>query len=352
MYSAEQLNVLCEKLADRLDEILDKLNIPLRRSGKYYQGQCFIHGGDNPTALAVSPNGMWRCYTGDCHRRYVGSILGLIRASLSKNDQIAPFGEVISWAESFLGISEKDLPAVKPKVSQPDWSIFIEKEIEYNFKLTREDFRKRLVFPAEYFVKRGWSEEILDKYDVGLCVNQKKPLYGRSVVPVYDDRHKYVIACTARSPHERCPQCNCYHGGPCPENKQWYSKWRHSKNFCKRSMLYNLWFAYPHIADTGQVLLVESPGNVWKLAMAGVFNAVALLGKDFSAEQQELLEQLPIYTVTILTDNDPAGEKCKTDIVNKLKNLYRIKTPMFASKDVGELTVHQIKEVLSGQSNN
>lgn len=344
MYAQDQLSELCEKLSEKKEELFDRLGVSLRRSGKYYQGACPIHDGDNPTAFVVNDDGLWTCFTHECHKRYYRSMLGFIRAVLTAREgKEVPFRDIVGWAEEFLGLKLDNIKTV-PKIIQPDWSIFADdEEVSYVLCIPRKDFLERLTFPAEYFIKRGWSEEVITKYDVGVCLNRAKPLYGRAVVPIYDDDREFVIGCTARSVYEKCTKCNSYHQGEC--TKFLAPKWQHTRECPSKKCLYNLWFSKDVIAQTGKVNICEGPGCVWKLHMAGVYNCIALCGATLSHYQQHLLEQLPIYTINVLTDNDSAGVKCRQDIKDRLGKLYNLNFPKFDSHDIGEMSVEQIHKL-------
>jgi hypothetical protein len=209
--------------------------------------------------------------------------------------------------------------------------------------ISRERVRTALKIPAEHYLQKGYSAEILDKYDIGLCDNPNKEMYGRVVIPVYNEKGDGMIGCTARSIHPQCPQCKFYHVGECPPNGNKYSKWRH--NFESRFYLYNYWWAFPYLKKTSSAVLVESPGNVLKLEMAGIHNAVALFGSNFTEEQQFLLEKAGVMDLTLLLDNDSAGEQATDLIIKKCERYYNlnvIKVPE-GRNDVGEMSIEEIE---------
>ena len=102
---------------------------------------------------------------------------------------------------------------------------------------------------------------------------------GRAVVPVYDNNRQYMIGCTGRATTDKCEKCNHYHlGNECPDKESLYlhCKWRHNYGFKTQNYLYNYWFAQEHIKESRSVILVESPGNVWRLEEAGCGLLLAL----------------------------------------------------------------------------
>lgn len=370
-YSQEELRKLGDMICDRIEPLLEFFNVDYRRTSKMLISSCPIHGGDNPSAFNVYPygegyRGNWKCRTHHCEESFMSSTIGMVRGLLShKNhgwtkdgDQMASFGETMLFIEDFLetgeGCAHKDtddiceyrkfnqlIKAVNSTPTDTTDENVIKKHIPRNV------VRKLLQIPAQYYVDRGYSKEILDKYDVGLCLTKGKEMYGRVVAPIYDNDYTTMIGCTGRSIFERCDNCKAYHNQSyrCPDkNNQWkYSKWKHSFNFKSQTCLYNYWFAKKYIQDTGKVILVESPGNVWRLEENGVHNSVALFGSNLSDKQLSLLDAIGAMTIIVLTDNDAAGQEAKKTIINKCQKTHRIFSPVISKNDVGDMSSEEIK---------
>ena len=150
----------------------------------------------------------------------------------------------------------------------------------------------------------------------------------RAVVPVYDENGHYVIGCSGRTIYD------------------WEPKWRHSKDFPSDSSLYNYWFAKEFIKKTKRVILVESPGNVWRLEEAGVHNSVALYGGNLSTTKQLLLDKLGVCDIIVATDNDEAGREHAEKIISECSRFYNITTLKFDDKnDIADMTVDEIKSL-------
>ena len=45
-------------------------------------------------------------------------------------------------------------------------------------------YRNKVEIPATYYLQRGYSIEVLDKYDVGTCKRHKRPLYQLSLIHI------------------------------------------------------------------------------------------------------------------------------------------------------------------------
>ena len=369
-----KLKVVCDELCDNIEELFDHFDLEYKDHGKMISMACPIHEGDNEGALNLyvqgdNYRGNWKCRTHGCEQCFKGSIIGFVRGLLSnrkyqwsqEGDKTASFKETIDFITSFL---KKDLNDIKISKVARNKSKFTNaiNHIKNSSKvstencLTRDKIRPLLKIPAEYYIDRNFSKDILDKYDVGLCDNPDREMYNRVVVPIYDIDYNYMIGCTGRSIFNKCDKCGSFHDPEkdCPPDHQkyLYSKWKHSANFKSQNSLYNYWFAKKHIQETGVVLLVESPGNVWKLEENGIHNSVGIFGSALSDRQKIMLDSSGAMTIIVLTDNDDAGRKAAEQIKEKCQNTYRIFIPQISKADVAEMDAEEIdreiKEYIKG----
>jgi len=360
-----QLHLLSERVMDRFDDLAELLELDLCLHNKYYYGACPVHGGDKDNALNIfhtgdTYRGNWRCFTQQCEKYFKKSILGFIRGVLSRkrHDWTGPGDATVSFADTIqfvLDFLNEEVDNLKINNPQVDTQKFIHATQILNTKVqpnkkgqTRLQIRKRLQIPAQYYLDRGYTAEILNEYDVGLCNNEKTPMYQRVVVPIYDQEHQYMIGCTARSIFERCDKCKLWHNPKedCPNEptKHKYVKWLHSKGFKKEECLYNYWKAKEHIQKTKSAVLVESPGNVWRLEESGIYNSVAIFGTSFSDFQQILLDGLGVLSLVLIMDNDEAGKRATENIINQHRRLYHIHTVSITKNDLGEMNISDVKE--------
>lgn len=359
-----KLKVLCDDLCDNIGSLLDSLGVEYKANSKMITMNCPIHGGDNPSAVNIYPEGEtyrgnWKCRTHSCEEEFKSSIIGFIRGIIShqKYGWVEPgnstcsFNEVLDYVQAFLN---KDLNTIKVSKTEKEKKNFTniinyihtKTEIVAS-KIARKQVIKSIDIPAQYYINRNYSSDILKKYDVGLCSNPIKPMFNRVVVPIYNNDHKYMVGCTGRSIFEKCHSCLSHHDikSQCPNSDQkWlHPKWKHSADFKSQNYLYNFWFAKDHICETGIAIIVESPGNVWRLEENNICNSVGMFGSSLSDRQKILLDSSGAMTLIVLTDNDEAGRKAADQIKNKCQNTYRIFIPQISSNDVGEMTQDQIE---------
>lgn len=358
-----KLKIISDELCDNIESLFDHFGLEYKTNYKMISMSCPIHGGDNASALNIYPEGEtyrgnWVCRTHNCEKIFKSSILGFIRGIISnqkynwvKNgDQMCSFVEAVEFATKFLNKDFKDIKVSKTSREKQQFANVVNylssSVASQKSTVTREQIIKSLEIPSQYYLDRNYTKEILTKYDVGLCSKIGKEMYDRIVVPIYDNDYKYMVGCTGRSIHERCDKCKAYHNNntacPSPENSWKYCKWKHNIDFKSQNHLYNFWFAKDHIMQSSTAIIVESPGNVWRLEENNIHNSVAIFGSSLSDRQKILLDSSGAMNLVILTDNDEAGRKAAEQIKLKCQNTYRIFIPTISKNDVGEMNSEEI----------
>lgn len=362
----DKLKIICDDLCDNIEELLSLLDLEYSYSSKMVTMSCPIHNGDNVSAINIYHTGdyyrgNWKCRTHGCDKYFKGSIIGFVRGVISnrkynwvKNgDQMCSFEEAVNFCLDFLNKNYKDIKISKTDKEKKQFSAVVQHLLDQKSSSvqtvslpSRNTVRSSLIIPCEYFIKRGFHQDILDKYDVGLCDKPNKEMFNRAVAPIYNNDHTHMIGCTGRSIFEKCGHCKHYHDPSyqCPNNEDlWkYSKWKHSTNVSINHYLYNFWYAKKTIAESGVAILVESPGNVWKLEQNGIHNSVALFGSNLSDKQKILLDGSGAMTIITIMDNDDAGKKAAEAILSKCKNTYKIININITKSDVAEMTDTEI----------
>lgn len=303
--------------------------------------KCPIHDGDNQTAFNINIDeenmqhyGKWFCNTKACHSDKTNNdVISLVWMLLEKkHEKQFTFPEVVKFCKKFCSDVKIDANIKYIKTNDAiDKLINIEsKKNKKNVssKFTRDTVRKHLKFPAEFYIQRGFSKEILDIFDVGICDNPKSQMYNRVVFPVFDENDEFMIGCTGRT--------------ICNDPKKWINQ----KGFNKSNFLYNYGKAFEHIKRTETIIIVEGQGDVIRLWEAGIYNAVGIFGSKISDSQEFLIQKTGVSNVIIMTDNDEAGISCANDIQEKLKFLFNIYIVDLPRKDIGEMTVEEINSLI------
>lgn len=288
---------------DRLFDVLEDLgcSIPHRSRGRDIRIPCPVHEGDSPNVkIDLHGYGLpirWTCFSRQCQKEFKPSLLGLVRGVLSTRKR----GKAsMREAADFLAKYADDLPSdvrPEPDRDQP-------KPVLLN--LSRAEVRARLEIPSNYFLDRGFSAEILDRFDVGYSHR-----LGRAVVPLYDDDGLKCVGFLGRSQWPACELCKHHHEGQTCDYGQ--SKWQLMTGFPKDRYLFN--YAAARSTDQPFVFLVEGTPDVIRLAEAG-YVGVALLGSDATSSQIAKLHALG-KEVWVAFDNDKAGEEARERLLRR-----------------------------------
>lgn len=362
-----KLATLQEMLCLQVDELLAELGAKLYRSGKLYYGNCPIHGGDS-NSFNLYPEGdtvpgYWVCRTKHCENTFKKTIIGFVRGILSRQkydwatakDKIVSWQEAVDWCCNFVGtpidkIKSDNRELTNRRISSRISSL-TKKNEQRKSGILRADVRKSLQIPSSYFVGRGFSKEVLDKYDVGFYPYVNQPLSNRVAVPIYDDEGAFAVGFTGRSIFDRCPKCNLWHDKKCScpssvDDRKLSCKW-YNHNFSRDNYLYNYWYAKKPIQDTNVAILVEGPGEVWRLSEAGISVGLGMMGCDLTDGQSIILEASGAMNIIVLTNMDQAGRDAADKLKNQLKRQYNIHLPLLNKNDLGECSIDYIKSVVT-----
>lgn len=342
-----KFDLLQEMAIEHIEEILFELEITFKRaSNGYYTFCCPIHQGDNPRAGQIyGPDGKYpgrfRCASSGCEKKYGSGLINFIHGVLDSNNN-ASRHDAVKWLCKFLGTDFNKLEVNTEEIEKKQ---FIRRQDTSSKSApiatgpSRDSIRSRLLIPSPQFLNRGFSRDILDRYDVGVCQDSTKKYYTRTIIPIYDENYKYVIGCTARTPYPLCKYCNYYHrtNYRCPETDYEAfigAKW--IKNFDTSNVLFNYWFAKNEIRKSKIAILVEGPGDCLKLAESGI-QSLALFGNSLKGGQADLLDKLGVTSLICMLDNDEGGIKGALNIKEQYSRVYRMYFPKFDGKDCGDL---------------
>jgi len=328
------LKQLKTHLNNNAELVFEKLGMKCESFNNNIYSTCPIHeDSDNPRAFSFCPErGIWKCWTRDCQEEHSNDIFGLILGVLSKKcGEDLEFKDVLKWVTQEFSVYTTRGP-INQEVLDEDYFSYITKHINIKQR-TNIDKEVELNFsanvPSDYFYDRGFKKSTLKYFSVGDSSETGIMKY-RSVIPIHNDDGSKVVAAIGRSVKEyRQPKFLFYPTG-----------------FNKRFYLYNYHNAIKTAYKTSCLYILEGQGDVWRMHEAGVQNAVSIFGKNISQEQMNKITKLPVTRLIILTDNDQAGRESKVEIQRKLSRMYKLTFPQLLQKDVGDMSVKEIKKRL------
>ena len=284
----EHLRFSClKRRVSILDVLIENgLIAPFKKRGDRLVGPCPLHGGDNPTAFAVSlSKNVWRCFT-RCDSG--GDVVEFVRR-LHKS----------SWSQTAVYLAGL---AARPGASSASQNAPVEKT-EKAFRPLSEKaflpFVKRLNLDSDsaWFAKKGISPDTARRFEAGLY-------HGRG----------FLSDCVGVRLHDLDGRPVGYAGRRLIESQvEKYGKWKFPAGLPKSSILYN-WHRAKSRTNKG-VVVVEGPWGAMRLTQLEI-PSVALLGVNLSSVQYRILRK--ISPVLVMLDGDRAGRDAAVRIENSL----------------------------------
>jgi DNA primase len=185
-------------------------------------------------------------------------------------------------------------PAPEPKtVAPPATDKDVNRPLTFTLKLDPEH---------PYLVERGIDPEVAHVFGVGYC--SRGLMKGRVAIPIHDADGN-LIAYAGRWPGEP------------PEGEERYKL---PPGFRKGQVLYNL----NRVKGAEELILVEGYWSVMHLHNLGR-QAVALMGRDLSPHQEELLAQSGARRLVLLLDGDAPGREAAQALLPRLAHRFSVR---------------------------
>ena len=264
--------------------------------GRYISCTCPIHKGDNPDGFCVYihdssglPIFFWKCYTHNCDAEYQRNIIGFVMACSSMS-----FDEAVRFLCQYTGINIEDFEDDKVSISEIEnrrslssvcraLSKINNTEIDFTKvknPYLNEDFVARSLRRRNlYFKERGFSDLVLDTFEVGHCCPPDSPwsyasCASRAVIPIRDENFR-LVGISGRAEME--------------VDRKIDNKYRILSGSNKSGVLYGYYLSKAYIEEKKSIILVEGFADLWKCWMAGIKNVVAVMGKKITDQQLKLI---------------------------------------------------------------
>lgn len=304
--------------AARVEEIVADY-VSLRRRGTNMLGLCPFHDEKTPSFMVSPSKGIYKCF--GCGKG--GNAINFVMEA----EQISYYEALKHVAEKYhITIEEKELTAEEKKQFSDRDSMMVLNEF------ARKYFTQQMMETAEgrsvalsYFKERGFSEQIIEKFQLGFAPEGKdvfvctalesgykevflektglaivKPDYkrdrfaGRVIFPIHGQSGK-VVAFAGRTlstdkriaKYINSPESDIYH---------------------KSHVLYGIYHAKKEMQRKDNCFLVEGYTDVMSLHQSGIENVVASSGTSLTQGQIRLIQRFT-ENVTVIYDGDNAGIK-------------------------------------------
>ena len=293
---------------EKIKDSLVQLGYKLADRGSYWQTNAIFRNGDNKTAIQIYKNtGVWKDHVQDSS---FSPFKRLVEITLGTNDP----NSVKQYIE------EDDLGSNYNKVT------FSEKlEME---EIYPENCLERLLPHYKFYNDKGISNQTLENLKCGYATSGK--LNNRFVFPIYNE-YKQIHGFSGRDMNS---------SGDRP-------KWKHVGR--KKGWIYPLYVnekTRDAINESGQVIFVESIGDLLNLHEHGYNNVLVTFGLDVSTKLICSTLSLNVNQIILSLNNDINSDRnrgLESSIKNYLKllNYYdpeKICICLPTAKDFGDMT--------------
>lgn len=302
-------------------EILDVVGnfVKLKRRGANYLGLCPFHNEKTPSFTVSPTKEIFKCFGCGKSGNLISFLMELEKYS---------YPEALRWLANRYGIELEETYASDEQRQQQQQadSLYIINQFAqqwFSEQLLETEEGKDIGF--SYFTERGFTEEIIRKFQLGYSPEQRDAFtqaagqkqynkellqkagliaqrngqwvdnyQGRVIFPIHNHSGK-ILGFGARilKANERSPK---------------YINTPENEIYVKSRILYGSYFARQAMDKADECLLVEGYTDVISLHQAGLENVVASGGTALTPDQLRLVRK---YTdnLTILYDGDAAGIK-------------------------------------------
>ncbi|WP_160721751.1 DNA primase [Bacillus sp. USDA818B3_A] len=315
-------DLIAEEKIDQIRQAVDIVEVisdyvQLKKQGRNYFGLCPFHGESTPS-FSVSPDKqIFHCFGCGAGGNAFSFLMEL---------------EGISFQEAAIKLAAKVSIDLGVNLPQTFGGKKVSKDLQAMLdahELLRKFYHHLLVntkegqHALEYLLNRGFTQESIDKFQIGYSLNSWDFVYkfltkrdfspewmekagliikrerdgtyfdrfrDRIMFPIFD-RHGNTIAFSGRSLGADEPK---YLNSP------------ETAIFNKSKILYNYHLAKPSIKKMQYAVLFEGFADVIAADRAGVENGIATMGTALTDEHIALLRQ-NVQTITICYDSDKAG---------------------------------------------
>lgn len=325
---------------DTVNRILDTADIvevvsdfvKLRRSGANYKGLCPFHNERTPSFSVNKARNICKCFS--CGKG--GSPVNFIMEH-----------EQLSYQEALRYLARKyNIEIVEHEQTDEEREQQNEREAMLavnDFAL--KQFRRNLLETSDgrdialaYFRHRGLSDAMIERFQLGYCLDRSTALIDAALEAGYSDR--YLLATGLAGESQREGASRLYDrfrsrvifpilsisgrvvgfGGRTMRSDKTVAKYVNSPEsviYKKNLELYGLYQAKSAIARRDKVILVEGYLDVISMHQAGVENVVASSGTSLTEGQIRAVRRFT-ENVTLIYDADAAGIKASLRGINML----------------------------------
>ncbi len=347
---------------DTIDKIIDAARIEdvvgdfitLKKRGANFLGLCPFHGEKTPSFTVSPAKGIYKCF--GCGK--AGTSVNFIMDS-----QQLSYPEALRWlAKKYsIEIVEREISIEERAAQTEKESLYIVMQYAQRYftdNMYNNDMGRSI--GLGYFVERGFSQDIIKKFQLGYSSEDKYALSREAVknsykpeylvktgLSILSNQHVEGTPITEKDIFDRYQNRVMFpihdvggrvigFGGRILGSDKKMAKYINSPQtdiYDKSKVLYGLWFAKKAIQEKDNVFLVEGYTDVISMHQSGIENVVASSGTSLTVEQIKAIHRFT-SNITVLFDGDSAGEKASIRAIDLLlEEGMNVKVLMFPDND-------------------
>ena len=307
----------------------------MRRTPGELRGPCKVHDGEGPTAFRFNlESRTWCCYSHHCEGDKNRDIIGLVQLCTKQS-----FVESVKFLADLCGINLNDQSELTEEFKKVKQQQEMLKEVRRNKSgapvtsfFPEEVVEELLPHRSEYFIQRGFPEELLEFYEVGGMTDGRG--VHRETIPIRDEDGHLLTISARRTDSDEDP------------------KYVLMKNIPKEATLYNLHIAKHYTGRDRTLILVEGFVDVWALASLRVYNVVAMMGTYITPNQARLIWKYA-ENIVVMLDADDAGREATPKVAGMLQQGASMRViDLPDGRDPKNLTYMDLVELGLGETEN
>ena len=304
----------------RIEEVVGEF-VTLKKKGSNMWGNCPFHNEKTPSFYVSPSKGICKCFS--CGKG--GNAIHF----LMEHEQMS-FQDAAEWLANKYGIpfKKRELTDSEKALQNERESMFITNQFALDFfKDTLLNTDKGRAIGLAYFRKRGFRDDILDKFFLGYCPDEPDALARAALAKGYTKENLVKTGlCYERENdgqlrdrfhgrvifpvHSLAGKVVAF-GGRIMNADAKVAKYVNSPEsviYSKSKELYGLYQAKQAIVRKDRCFLVEGYADVISMFQSGVENVVASSGTSLTPGQIRLIHRFT-NNITVLYDGDKAGIK-------------------------------------------
>lgn len=303
----------------RIEEVIGEF-VNLKRAGSNLKGLSPFTDERTPSFVVSPAKQIFKCFS-------TGKGGSVVTFLMEKEHFSYP--EALRWLADKYGVQiPEDEPATAEElaaITERESLYIINEFAKEHFMHNLHNSEEGTAIAMSYFEERGFRKDIIQKFQLGYCLNTGNDFTNASIAKGYkleylekvglvktkDDRHFDFFRGRVMFPIHSVSGRVLGFGGRTLFTDKKIAKYFNSPEsiiYNKSEILYGLHFAKGDIVKYDNCFLCEGYTDVISMYQAGIQNVVSSSGTSLTKDQIKLIRRYT-HNITILFDGDPAGIK-------------------------------------------